>query len=79
MFTCPTVFGVDLEFLLKREAPDGVVIPGALPSMIENCLAIVERRGLSEVGICECLNLLHLFVLLNVSMYRPHSRCELRG
>ncbi|KAI0046467.1 hypothetical protein FA95DRAFT_1606903 [Auriscalpium vulgare] len=45
------VFGVDLEFLLKREAGCETVPPGAIPSIIERCLAEVEARGLTEVGI----------------------------
>ena len=47
------VFGVDLQFLLKREALGGEVQPGAIPSMIEQCLNEIERRGLTEVGICK--------------------------
>ncbi|ETW74695.1 GTPase activating-like protein [Heterobasidion irregulare TC 32-1] len=46
-----TVFGVDLEFLLKREAGGNPVPQGAVPSVIERCLQEVEARGLSEVGI----------------------------
>ncbi|KAI0352013.1 hypothetical protein OH77DRAFT_829733 [Trametes cingulata] len=45
------VFGVDLEFLLRREAPDGEVQPGAIPSVVERLINEVERRGLTEVGI----------------------------
>jgi hypothetical protein len=47
-----TVFGVELQFLLKREAANGEVLPGAIPFVIERCLYEVESRGLGEVGIC---------------------------
>ena len=49
------MFGVDLEFLLQREAPDGEVQPGAVPMFLERLINEVEHRGLTEVGICECL------------------------
>jgi GTPase-activating protein BEM2 len=52
MLTDPVVFGVELNFLLKREAADGDVLPGAIPFVIERCLHEIESRGLSEVGIC---------------------------
>ncbi|KAG6334782.1 hypothetical protein ID866_4315 [Astraeus odoratus] len=45
------VFGVELEFLLQREAGGGEVEPGSVPSVISRCLYEVESRGLSEVGI----------------------------
>ncbi|KAH9888368.1 hypothetical protein C8Q73DRAFT_794141 [Cubamyces lactineus] len=45
------VFGVELDFLLQREAPDGEVQPGAIPSVLERLINEVERRGLTEVGI----------------------------
>ncbi len=47
------MFGVELELLLQREAGGGVVSPGAVPRVIDECLSQVESRGLSEVGICE--------------------------
>ena len=47
------MFGVELDFLLQREAPDGEVQPGAIPSVLERLINEVERRGLTEVGICE--------------------------
>ena len=50
--TLGSVFGVELELLLQREA-GGVVPPGAVPRVIDACLSEVESRGLSEVGICE--------------------------
>lgn len=48
------VFGVDLGFLLQREARDGEVQPGAIPSVIERLLEEVDKRGLTEIGICKC-------------------------
>jgi hypothetical protein len=46
------VFGVDLQFLIRREA-DGDPQPGAIPLVVEQCINEVEGRGLTEVGICE--------------------------
>jgi GTPase-activating protein BEM2 len=46
------VFGVDLQFLLIREANNDGVQPGSIPSVIERCLQEIEDRGLTEVGIC---------------------------
>ena len=48
------MFGVELEFLLKREAGCADVEPGTVPFVISRCLDEVERRGLDEVGICKC-------------------------
>ncbi|KAG7091393.1 hypothetical protein E1B28_010431 [Marasmius oreades] len=45
------VFGVDLNFLLEREANGGSVAPGTIPSVVQRCLVEVESRGLTEVGI----------------------------
>lgn len=45
------VFGVELEFLLQREAGGADMEPGIVPSVISRCLYEVEQRGLSEVGI----------------------------
>ncbi|KAI6007556.1 rho GTPase activating protein 22 [Pisolithus orientalis] len=45
------VFGVELDFLLQREAGGADVEPGTIPSVIRRCLYEVESRGLSEVGI----------------------------
>lgn len=49
------VFGVELQFLLEREADGAEILPGTLPSVMATCLAEVEARGLSEVGICRFL------------------------
>lgn len=46
------VFGVELEFLLRREAGGGPIPPGTVPNVIDQCLGEVESRGLTEVGIC---------------------------
>ncbi|KAI0629663.1 hypothetical protein C8Q77DRAFT_1141583 [Trametes polyzona] len=45
------VFGVELDFLLQRESPDGEVHPGTVPSVLERLINEVEQRGLTEVGI----------------------------
>ncbi|PFH48907.1 hypothetical protein AMATHDRAFT_5377 [Amanita thiersii Skay4041] len=45
------VFGMELEYLLQREAGGGVVQPGTVPLIIEQCLSEIEARGLTEVGI----------------------------
>ena len=46
------VFGVDLTFLLRREA-DGSEVPlDAVPKVLELCLKEIEERGLTEQGIC---------------------------
>ncbi|KAG2142278.1 uncharacterized protein EDB93DRAFT_1088823 [Suillus bovinus] len=45
------VFGVELEFLLEREANGAQPEIGSIPSVILSCLSEVEFRGLSEVGI----------------------------
>lgn len=46
------VFGVELEFLVEREANGAHPEIGSIPSVILTCLSEVEFRGLSEVGIC---------------------------
>ncbi|KAJ4468415.1 hypothetical protein C8J55DRAFT_437773 [Lentinula edodes] len=45
------VFGVELNFLLEREYGGSPVPPGTIPFVIEQCLAQVEARGMTEVGI----------------------------
>ncbi|KAJ7815319.1 rho GTPase activating protein 22 [Mycena olivaceomarginata] len=45
------VFGVDLNFLLRREFGSDDIPPGTIPSVIERCLTEIETRGLTEVGI----------------------------
>ena len=47
-----TVFGVELDFLLQREAVNGEVQPGAIPSVLDRLIREVEARGLAEVAIC---------------------------
>ncbi|KAJ7464127.1 rho GTPase activating protein 22 [Mycena latifolia] len=45
------VFGVDLNFLLRREMGTDDIPTGTIPSVIERCLSEIEARGLTEVGI----------------------------
>ncbi|KAJ6454183.1 rho GTPase activating protein 22 [Mycena sanguinolenta] len=45
------VFGVDLNYLLRRESGSDDILPGAIPSVVERCLVEIEARGLTEVGI----------------------------
>jgi hypothetical protein len=47
------VFGVELEFLLRREMDSGAIPPGSVPLIVQQCLAEIESRGLTEVGICK--------------------------
>ena len=54
------VFGVELEFLLRRDAESDEV-----PVIIEQCLSEVESQGLSEIGIC-ALILVILCIVLSV-------------
>lgn len=54
-----SVFGVELEFLLRREAGSDHIQPGTVPLIIEQCMSEIERRGLTEVGICMCADLIH--------------------
>ena len=58
-------FGIELEFLLRRDAEGDEIPPGKVPVIIEQCLSEVESRGLSEVGIC-ALILVILCILLSV-------------
>jgi len=53
MLTISIVFGVDLVHLLQREQESEYIPPGTVPIVIEQCLAEVESRGLTEVGICK--------------------------
>ena len=46
------MFGVELDFLLQRESPDGEVPAGTVPAVLERLINEVEQRGLTEVGIC---------------------------
>lgn len=50
---CYTVFGVELEFLLRRETGNETIPPGTIPLVVDQCLSEIESRGLTEVGICE--------------------------
>ena len=47
------VFGVNLEALVQREVGSEDIPPGTIPKVMELCIDEVERRGLTEVGICE--------------------------
>jgi len=47
------VFGVDLEYLVLREANGGDVSPDAVPKVLEILLTEIEARGLTEQGICK--------------------------
>jgi len=53
VLTMLLVFGVDLVQLLQREQESEYIPPGTVPIIIEQCLAEVEGRGLTEVGICK--------------------------
>lgn len=50
------VFGVDLSFLLHREADGDEIAPDAVPRVLELCLKEIEKRGLTEQGICKSKN-----------------------
>ena len=65
------VVGVELEFLLEREADGAEVLPGTIPSAIASCLLEVEARGSSEVGICESV-----FLSWRQASMRPRSHCR---
>ena len=65
------MFGVELEFLLQREAGGTDIEPGIVPSVISRCLYEVEQRGLSEVGICKHSDPWPLLLLPNMR-YRPY-------
>lgn len=47
------VFGVDLDFLLRRETGGGEVPADVVPQVLELCLKEIEERGLTEQGICK--------------------------
>lgn len=57
------VFGVEIQTLLEREADGDEVQPGAIPRVIHECLTEIEKRGLTEVGICECNSILACFTV----------------
>ena len=46
------VFGVELEYLLQRDAASMESQPGAIPSVIDQLIAYVETKGLTDIGIC---------------------------
>ncbi|KAI5119639.1 hypothetical protein M0805_009001 [Coniferiporia weirii] len=45
------MFGVDLSFLLRREADGEELSPDTVPKVLELCLREIEERGLAEQGI----------------------------
>ncbi|KIJ51425.1 hypothetical protein M422DRAFT_158043 [Sphaerobolus stellatus SS14] len=45
------VFGVELDFLLEREAGGNEVPIGAVPRILDMCLNEIEAHGLQEVGL----------------------------
>lgn len=59
---CP-VFGVNIQDLLAREAGHGEVHPGTIPFVMHRCLAEIESRGLTEVGICEYCPLIFTIIV----------------
>ena len=71
------VFGVELEFLLRRETGSEHVPWGTVPTIIEQCLSEVESRGLSEVGICTFDSLLSLAIikLKSILSFQKRSDC----
>ncbi|THH29042.1 hypothetical protein EUX98_g5142 [Antrodiella citrinella] len=45
------VFGVDLDYLLQRDAGGVEPQPGAIPSVIDRLMWFVENKGLTDIGI----------------------------
>ena len=45
------VFGVDLSFLVRREADGEEIAPDAIPKVLDLCFKEIEKRGLTELGI----------------------------
>jgi hypothetical protein len=68
----PTVLGVDLNVLIRREFGDDPP-PGAIPSMLETCFREVESRGIAEIGICEFCSLPVVMPSLR-NLGRPYRR-----
>ncbi len=68
------VFGVDLEYLLERDSPDGDVPSGTIPPVILRLIEEVESRGLQEIGICQQLS--SSFYLVLKTFYRSSSWCS---
>lgn len=58
------MFGVALTTLVMRENPGISDFSGLVPRAFEACLSEIERRGLTEIGICE-------LQLLSRSPHRP--------
>ncbi|KAJ6448674.1 Rho GTPase activation protein [Mycena vitilis] len=52
------MFGVDLNFLLRREQETDDMPPGTIPSVVERCLSEIEARGLTETGSTSTINAL---------------------
>lgn len=63
------MFGVDLTFLVLREAGGDEITPDAVPSVLELCLSKIEERGLTEQGICKLL----LLLPLTIKMLMAHA------
>ena len=49
--------------LLQREARDQEVQPGAIPSVVERLIEEVDKRGLTEIGICRSFFFYGLYAL----------------
>lgn len=47
------MFGVVLDELIARENNGIIDVEGAIPHALELCLSEIERRGLTEVGLCK--------------------------
>ncbi|KAG8973086.1 rho GTPase-activating protein [Tulasnella sp. 425] len=45
------IFGKDILTILQRESPTGEYVPGAIPRVVEMCLAEINKRGLQEPGL----------------------------
>ncbi|KAG8909517.1 rho GTPase-activating protein [Tulasnella sp. 417] len=45
------IFGQNILTVLQRESPTGEYVPGAIPRLVEMCLAEINKRGLQEPGL----------------------------
>ncbi|KAG8954107.1 rho GTPase-activating protein, partial [Tulasnella sp. 408] len=45
------IFGQNILTVLQRESPTGDYTPGAIPRVVEMCLAEINKRGLQEPGL----------------------------